>query len=152
MSKFSIKKSAYVVAEEDALEQFLSFLTFYEIDLDKIAEAFTKTDKAGEVSADDIGDGYIELIREGKISFETTPEGVVIDQYLNDSKGDIKLIRYNVLGGAQRKALGKETTNSVERQYNLLASLTGLTPKVFENLGTKDSAVALSVAGLFRMA
>lgn len=153
MSKFSLsKKPETVISENDAIAQLMIFLEFYGIDLDERAKDFNKALKTESYTGDELGDAFTKLIMEGKIEIVSGPNGPSINQHTTDSGDGFTIITYGVLKGAARKATGKETDNNVERSWNLLSVLSGLTPAVFDKLGTIDSKVALEIAGLFRLA
>ena len=155
VGKYSITPKNTVITEEQAIEQFVPFLEFYGINLDKAGEKLTGSGKLGTVTGDEIGDSYIEKICNGDISFEKQDSGeVFIIQHLKDTKGDIQMLQYKTLKGIHRKQLaGSE--NSVGKSYKFLAQLCGSagdSTLFFDKMGAHDSLVALEVAGLFQLA
>lgn len=154
-SKFAIAQKKAVLTEEQALEQFIPFLEYYGIDLEKAGKKLTGSGKIGEVSADDIGDSYIEKICNGDLSFEKQDSGeVYIVQHLKVKNGDFDMVQYKTMKGVNRKHLAGEG-NHVGKSYRFLASLSGQvgdSTLFFDKMSSYDSSVALEVAGLFQLA
>jgi hypothetical protein len=151
-SKFSLrKKRELFLSEEDALEQLMLFLEFYEIDLVTAAENMTeKSDDGSTVTADEIGDTMVKLVREKRISFEESDkEGVLVTQYLSNPIGDINLLKFGKLKAKHRKIMGRAEKQGKEAMIQaLVGAVCSSTQDMIEKLTGSDVAV-MSQLGAF---
>lgn len=154
MGKYSRKKEPFIIAEDVAVEQFMLFVDFYEVDLDDMAEKMSeKLAEKGEskVTAEEIGDDYVDSIRKGHFSIIKNDDGdVVIKQHLIKKVGDFEDVTYGVLRGRNKNDMGKTGVNDRTVQTTaLLNSLSGNAGKFVEKLVGRDFTIAQNIGGLY---
>lgn len=153
MSKFALKsKKQLVVDEETALAQFMLFVEFYELDLEKVAQRLSENDETGvaKITSDEIGDEYLELIMEGRISIKAETNGVSITQHFAKKYGDFDEITYGVLKGANRRQMNKGGNKGDDAvALELLGSVSNLNSKFLDGLFGVDLRVARQVSQIY---
>ena len=155
MGKYSKKvKTEYIIDEQTAVNQFMLFVDYYDMDVDEIAEAITKKSKNKEkTTGDEIGDEYVEMIRLGKFTIFEEDGIVKIKQHLVKSigkSGDFTEIVYGQLRGKNRKDMGMAGSNDQEvKSIALLNSLSSTAGDIVEKLIGSDYSTAIGIAGLY---
>lgn len=153
MGKYALpkeKQRPLKISEEDAIEQFMLFLSYYHIDLDLVAKR--GSERTGqEITGDEMGDEYIRIIREGAMSIVEVDGKVVVKQHLYTPVGDFSEITYHEVNAQCRmrsdKAKQKGTTAAT---YEMCAALAGYPDtSLIEKFKSDDSAVTLQIGSLY---
>lgn len=153
MGKFSLQKNdECAVSREDAERQFMLFIEFYDLDLDKCAG--NVSDATGKtITSDTLGDEYVDLIMDGKMSIENSDDSVTVIQHLSKPLGEIDTIKYGVIRGRNRKDMAKaEQLGRTAMIMELLGSLTSSSSKIIEKLVGNDVQIALNIGQLYFLA
>jgi hypothetical protein len=151
MSKFELKNKPTKKIDEDvALKSFLAFLNYYGLDLDQAAENITN--KSGmDMTADDIGDQYLELIQTGEIEIEVKSDNVIVTQNFNKKYGDIECVKYGTLLGKHKLAGSKVEMNGREAQVFAIMSSVSNLPEAFfrKDLKGRDLKNMMAIGQLY---
>lgn len=133
-SKYSIEID-YKLSEDVAIDQFLPFLKFYEIDIDsKDPEVKAATEK--------VFDQIILYIRSGRLSFQ----GETFTQHLKDSE-ELEKLEYSKIEGKHHYAV--ESEKHKDQALELVGAMTGVGLDAAKKLKAVDLSVALTMGSLF---
>lgn len=143
MGMFSIPKPEFKFSPEEARKQFLAFLVFYQLDLEKIFEN-NKTGKNAEETADEFGENICEEVQAGRVEF--LEKGRIV-QHLETHHGEIAEISYGTLTGLHRKKLSGDGTNDAQA----LKAASFMAEKSAGVLIDKMTGVDMSVARMIGM-
>jgi hypothetical protein len=148
-SKFAIRKKEYLLSEEVARDQVMSFLEFYDIDVEKIED---KKQYDGMIS---IFNKLVEFIRAGLIEFKKENGSIKIIQYIGGqgtktSTGEIEMITYGEISGKNKvECDGYGEKDTYSRMYALMGSLSGLGEAGIKLLKGLDLSVVECLSALY---
>ena len=143
MSKYAIKtKPNFILSEEVATEQIVDFLTYYDIDIDKI-----KSEKNREALIT-VLDAMTELVRQGTVEFTRDANAsMIVVQHIKSASDKLE---FREMGAKHKLAMDKfPTDQNYKRMYALMGSLCGLGAEVIEKLPARDLSTTEALATLF---
>lgn len=147
-SKYALKKSDadFTISEEVAREQLMTVLTYYDIDLGRIA---TDDDKGLEAlsAIERSFDAIVDYIRVGKLDIKRNAEGKIeIEHTLESGQSVI----YREVNAAAKMSMDRHPVDAAyARRYELMGSLCGLGAEAIKTFKARDLAVTEVLAMLF---
>lgn len=144
-SKYGLVKAAaaYVLSKESAHEQVMDLLSYYDIDVERMAASNANAGAVLERSFDQLAD----FIRQGRVEVVRAADGrVTVKQHVT---GTDPLV-YGELGAKHKLAMDRcKEGENYQRMYNLMGSLCGLGSAAIEKLPARDLAVVEVLSTVF---
>lgn len=146
-SKFAIKKDTekYILSEESAFLQVMSFLEFYDVDIEEI-----KDEKARNAT-ESVLEKIVSFIRMEYISIEKIEGVPIVIQYIDGNKTDEnKKLQYKqITGKAMEQTDGFGENDNNAKTHALLGSLSSVGKAGIEQLSGKNLSAAQCLSALF---
>ena len=153
-SKYAIhKETEFKISEEAATAQVVDFLTYYDIDPDRLSQTEGDLSKAEEMATKSLErtlDHLRDAIRAGRVEVERDKDGkMVVTQHLT---GGDSLV-YPELRARHKITMEKfDPEASHSRIYALMGALASVGDAGIKKLPTKDLSLVEVLGGLFILA
>jgi len=145
-SKYAIAQpEATPISEESARDQVLQLLSFYDYNIEDVADAEKKA------SIEELLDNLTRFFRQGRLTLDTAvPGSLKVVQNLKNTPGGMTQITYREYSGQTHLAAdGKGKDKNFAAMYAAAASLAGLPEGAMEKLQGKDVAVMETFIAVF---
>ena len=143
-SKFALKIKKQPVSQDVAMDQVMSFLEKFDIDVEAIEDKKSKSGVESTLNkmVSYVRSGLIEIIdKDGKIS---------IVQHLANKKGEISTLEYKEITGRHKIAMdGYDENERYKMMYSLAGSISGIGYDGILKLEGKDLSVAEVLGAIF---
>jgi len=141
VSKYQIKRTEqqYVLSEESAVEQVMALLTYYDIDVDRLAGG----NDLQEASLEKTFDQLTDYVRRGLVE---VGENGTVTQHL----GSGQTLQYAEIGAKHKLVMDKVPQGQqYAKMYALMGSLASCGSTAIEKLPAKDLAVVEVLSTVF---
>ena len=143
-SKFALAKKKQPVSESVAMDQVMSFLEKFDIDVDTIED---KKSKSGVESTLNKMTAYV---RSGLIEIVDKDGQITIVQHLSHPKGNVQTLEYKEISGRHKVAMdGYDENERYKMMYSLAGSISGIGYDGILKLEGKDLSVAEVLGAIF---
>jgi len=143
-SKFALSKKKTIVSETVAMDQVMTFLEKFDIDVEAIEDKRSKSGVESTLNKmkDYVKSGLIEIIdKDGKIT---------IIQHLSHPRGDVQTLEYKEISGRHKVAMdGYDENERYKMMYSLAGAISGIGYDGILKLEGKDLSVAEVLGAVF---